>query len=116
MKHPLLGKVAPDMAAQILGTRYLRFSSCFGIDGLARWTEIQLEVLAVHATMPGSGQFRNFIAAAKHFFPTLCVWHDDNPIVGQALARYGFTREEIVDEFGAPLRGWRWDAPQERIA
>jgi hypothetical protein len=41
-----LGETAPDDASKLLGTRYDRFSSPAGIDGLARETGGRLDILA----------------------------------------------------------------------
>jgi len=107
--HPLLGKHELDGFSKILGTRYYRFVSPLGIDGLARWTDTQLELLAVHAACPGCGQFKAFIEEAKRHFATICVWHIGNAALDAALKRYGFTPESVVDEFGEHLTGLRWD-------
>lgn len=105
----LLGVVAPDQIGQILGTGYMRFQSPNGLGGLAKWTDERLDLLAVCALAEGRGQFRDFIAAAKLKYQTVCVWEDWNPIVGAALARYGFKRETEVQGDGEIITGWRWD-------
>lgn len=105
----LLGVVEPDPTGQMLGTGYVRFQSPNGLGGLAKWTDERLDLLAVHAFVKGRGQFRDFIAAAKLQWQTVCVWHELNPIVGAALARYGFSRETEIQGNGEVMTGWRWD-------
>ena len=105
----LLGVVEHDPVGQMLGTGYMRFQSPNGLGGLAKWTDERLDLLAVHAFVEGRGQFRDFIAAAKREYKTVCVWEDWNPIVGQALARYGFSRETEIQGDGEVITGWRWD-------
>ena len=105
----LLGAVEPDPIGQMLGTGYMRFQSPDGLGGLAKWSTDRLNLLAVHASVPGKGQFRDFIAKAKLEWKTICVWEDWNPLVGQALARYGFQRETEIQGDGEVLTGWRWD-------
>ena len=96
----LLGAVEPDPIGQMLGTGYMRFQSPDGLGGLAKWSTDRLNLLAVHASVPGKGQFRDFIAKAKLEWKTICVWEDWNPLVGQALARYGFQRETEIQGDG----------------
>ena len=107
----LLGHTIPDPVGVFLGTRYLRFESPIGLQGLARPTGERLDVLAVYSGRSRSGRLRAFIAAAKLEYRTICVWHIDNPIVHDALLRYGFTPEVQIDEFGEVLKGLRWDKP-----
>lgn len=112
---PVLGVLSPDPAGEILCTRYKRFRSPSGIDGLARRDGMTLELLAVIANEPGTGQFRRFIKQAQERFTTICIWHDLNPALGVILSKYGFTPEDDVDEFGQKLSGWRWDAPPNNL-
>lgn len=101
----------PDPVGVILRTGYYRFETAIGIKGLARLTHddssTELDILAVVAEQKGKGQFRNFIAAAKERFDSISVWEDDNPIVGQALARYGFLPVRRTEK-GETNTGWRW--------
>lgn len=109
--HPFLGRITPDPVGQILNTGYSRFESPSGIDGLAKVNGDRLDLLAVISTSPGKGLFRAFIALAKLRYTTICVWHDDNPLIGQALKRYGFTPEVEINGDGEIVPGWRWDKP-----
>ena len=108
--HPVLGFTEPYPVAVILGTGYQRFESPSGLGGLVKWTDERLDVLAVHASVKGQGQFREFIATTKKHWKTVCVWEDWNPIVSRALQKYGFTREVEIQGDGEVIRGWRWDA------
>lgn len=107
--NALLGPTEPDPFGLFLGTGYQRFESPCGIHGLAKESGDRLDVLAVYAAEAGKGQFREFIRLAKEQFQTVCVWFDDNPALGPALKRYGFTPETEIDGSGEVLTGWRWD-------
>lgn len=109
VQHPLLGTAEPDPIGAILGIGYWRFQSPNGIGGLAKWTDDRLDLLAIHAFVEGRGEFRQFVADAKSHFKTICVWEDWNPIIGQALERYGFMRETEIQGDGEIIKGWRWD-------
>lgn len=106
----LLGKTEPDPAGEILGTGYMRFQNPKGVGGLAKWTDERLDILAVHSMVEGKGMFKKFVHDAKSLWKTICVWHDWNPLIGEALAKYGFKREVEIDGRGEILEGWRWDA------
>lgn len=105
----VLGRTEPDPAGLILGTGYERFESPTGIDGLAKENGDRLDVLAVYAREHGQGAFREFIRLAKKEYRTVCVWLDDNPAIGPALQRYGFTPETEIQPDGEIVTGWRWD-------
>jgi hypothetical protein len=103
----------PDLVAQILHTRYDRFLSRSGIDGLCRITGRKIEILAVHAANPGTGRFRRFIHALKKEYDTICVWQIHNPIVEACLLRYGFAPEFQIEGDGEEVNGLRWDRPRK---
>jgi hypothetical protein len=108
---PIFKHVEPDYLSAILKTRFDRFESHCGIQGLMRLTtDPGIELLAIHAKKIRTGQFRTFIQQLKQEYRFICIWHIDNPWLENVLARYGFLRERIVDEFGDPLTGMRWDA------
>lgn len=109
---PVLGSVQPDPIGSILGTGFQCFRSPLGPEGLAKWTPSRLEILAVHSSLPGRGQFRDFIAAAQRHWPTICIWEVWNPILQDALPRYGFTPETDLQPNGETVSGWRWDKPR----
>jgi hypothetical protein len=100
----------PDPIGLILGTGYNRFSTPFGIDGLAKWTHDRLDVLAVGASHPGSGAFRTFIEQAKKHFRQVFIWHIINPLLNTKLAEYGFVRAKQTEPDGEKIEGWKWEA------
>lgn len=113
---PVFTRVVPDPIGQMLGTRMNKFESACGVDGLMRENgHGQLELLAVAARNPGRGDFRNFITLLKYDYATICVWFIDNQFLGEALKRYGFKPEVIVDEHGDKMDGLRWDKPKANI-
>lgn len=107
---PVLGQLASDPIGHLLGTGFARFTAPCGVDGLARADAdgSHLEVLAVVARQPGTGQLRRFVRdcqAAYHTLTFLEVW---SPLLESALARYGFRR---LDD-GA---SWTWKAPLDSL-
>lgn len=80
----------PHWTSQVIRTGYDEFIHKSGCVGLARLTPTQLEILAVHATKPGTGQFRAFIESAKERFGQITFWNLMNPKLEQTLSRYGF--------------------------
>jgi len=107
----VLGKTSPDPVGVMLGTRMERFVSPTCIEGLARATGDRLDVLAVRNPTEERGRFRNFIAAAKLEYKTICVFSIENPAVHSALLRYGFTPDVEIDQFGDTQELLRWDKP-----
>ncbi len=99
----------PDYWAQQFGTNYRRFQSATGIHGLYKRDGKRLDLLAVHATRPGHGQFRKFMHQCQSEFDTVCVWVIGSEILADALNRYGFHAETQVQGDGEVLRGQRWD-------
>ena len=104
-----------DPVGAILGTGYMRFTTSFGLAGLAKATGDRLDVLAVDAARPGTGQFRRFIDAAKQSFSTVAVWEDWNPILAPALERYGFHPATHAEDDGEILTGWEWHRPNNPL-
>src|ERR1051325_12094400 len=101
----VLGTTEPDPIGVMLDTGYMRFVSSTGIEGLAKTTGRQLDVLAVVNPTGKPSSFRNFIAQAKTEFDTINVWVIENPVVADALKRYGFTPETMMDPDGVPVEG-----------
>ncbi len=93
-------KWSRDPFGEMLGTGYKRFESSVGINGLAKLGDDRIDILAVVADSPGKGQFRRFVSAAKRMWKTVVVWEDWNPVVTDALQRYGFSRISEVDGDG----------------
>jgi hypothetical protein len=105
---PLFRSVYPCPFGELLGTGYFRFETLIGIAGLAKWSATRLDLLAVSARATGQGQFREFIRQAKTHYRAIYVWEDWNPIVGPALARYGFIQVIETGPDGEILHGWLW--------
>lgn len=109
----LFGPVILDRYAMIAKTGYWKFVSRAGIDGLMKWKDGRLDLLAIFTANPGTGQFREFIKEAKLISSTIFVWHIFNPTLGKILFRYGF--KPVVETFKIQDRedvakGVRWDA------
>jgi hypothetical protein len=91
---------------------YHRFTTPLGVKGLARWTDDRLDILAVESEVEGTGRFRYFISQSKLVFHTICLWEVWNPLLEQALVRYGFSPETEVLGDGEVVHGMRWDQPK----
>ncbi len=103
-----LGKTHLAPVSAILGTSFHEFNSPYGIEGLA-WDQVErVDILAVLARKPGTGQFRSFIKACQEHWTEINVLEDWNPMVGEALARYGFKRFERSEWDGEKVKGWQW--------
>jgi len=107
----VLGITKPDVISELLGTGFHRFYSLTGINGLAKMiSEDRLDILAVDATNPGTGQFRAFIEQAKREFATIYLWEVWNPILAEILQRYDFqTCTQVDKNTGEILNGYRYD-------
>lgn len=92
-------------------TGFVTFRALCGVGGLAKEDPETktLEVLAVHADKPRSGQFRRFVAQLKSSYEHVSFIHEFSPILAQALDRYGFHR--VVEKVGPceTATVWRWD-------
>jgi len=89
--NSLLGTVTPDPVGVILKTGYQRFERPDGVAGLFKTEGRRLDVLALHSTFEGKGLVRAFVGHAKRNYDLLYIWHVENPILKEALIRYGFT-------------------------
>ena len=108
-----LGQITPSPAADILGTGYSRFVSPFGIDGLCRTDGRRLDLLAVIANQPNTGQFREFMEAAKQEFDEIGIWDILNPELNPVLERYGFMPAAMTDpKTGEWVAGRKWLKPK----
>lgn len=91
---------------------YSHFTTRLGIEGLARVTGADLELLAVNATKPGTGQFRRFITEAKTRFASITLWSIVNDEMVPTLARYGFGPcvgpDRKLDGTPSTTEGMRW--------
>lgn len=103
-------RITPDVIGSILHTRMDRFESVSGIEGLLRDNgHGRLELLAVRAKNPRTGQFRTFIKQCQQHYRSISIWYISNPFLPSVLKRYGFDDEATMDETGDPLIGMRWD-------
>ncbi len=105
----VLGTTGPDPIGMILGSDFRRFESPTGIDGLAKVNGDRIDILAVYATDPGTGQFREFIDQCKREFETICVWDIWGDWLALVLQRYGFRFYREIQR-GEELEGYRYDA------
>lgn len=97
---------------------YRHFKTYLGVEGLARVIGSDLEILAVNATKPGTGQFRKFVVEAKTRFSSITLWTIMNDELMPILARYGFGPcvgpDVNLDGTTSIAEGMRWrkaDAP-----
>ena len=90
ISHPVIGPIRSDIIGEWLGTGFGQFQSPVGVEGLAKANGKALEILAVTATEPGTGQFREFIKQAKESYDSIRIWSVVNDQLGLALKRYGF--------------------------
>lgn len=100
----------PHRLGIILQTGFQEFETPMcGIGGLAKEYDRTIEILAVHASAPGTGQFRRFVDELKDSFDVIYIWEVWNPDLKDTLKRYGFTRTRRVkpDE---TISGFRWKA------
>lgn len=100
----------PHRLGVILQTGFQEFETPMcGVGGLAKEYDRTIEILAVHASQPGTGQFRHFIDELKDSFDTIFILEVWNPDLQKTLKRYGFTRmtREEPDE---TITGFRWNA------
>lgn len=104
-----LGAIYLDLTSVLLGTGYDRFSSPTGIQGLAKQDGSRLDLLAIDASDPGKGQFREFMRQAKSEFEQIFIWEVWNPLLKEILVRYGF-RPAVGFFEGEMLTGFWWRA------
>lgn len=104
---PFFDYAEPDPIGILLGTGYWRFTTPFGSDGLAKWEGSRLDVLAIGSKHKGEGSFRLFVEQAKKHFREVYFWHDMNPLIGEALKRYGFAQTSQIEN-GEKMDGWKW--------
>ena len=109
MKHPILGRLAPDPVGKMLATNYLRFEAADGVNGLCKIACSRLDILAIHSRMERRGHVRALIERCKESFGTICVWEIWNKNFEQALMRWGFTPEIDITDLGEAIHGLRWD-------
>lgn len=107
----VLGRVEPDPIGQLLKSGFDRFTSPTGIEGLAKFSDDRLDLLALLAPHPGQGAFRALIVRAKSEYKTICVWEIWSPWLTGVLERYGFKPTTEFADGGWKHEGMRWDKP-----
>lgn len=98
----------PHWSSQALNSTFEAFTHVSGCDGLARMNPVQLEILAIHAGKPGTGQFRTFIDSAKARFTTIIFMEVRNRQLAGMLFRYGFRPGTGYEFDGAETEIWLW--------
>lgn len=96
----------------MLGTGYEQFHSPTGMNGLAKVDGDRLDILALDASAPGTGQLRAFIDQCKREFETICIWEIWNPLLEEILRRYGFRafKRAVDKDTDEEMDGYRYDA------
>lgn len=114
MERPInaLGDLQPDGVSLILGTGISQFVSPYGVAGLAKITGKRVDILAVQAAVPGTGQFRRFIHECKKEFDFIGIWAIFNPVLISILCGYGFRPYEDVFISGEIVEGMVWEKTQ----
>lgn len=97
-RSELLGSIRPDPIGSYLGSPFVRFNSPLGIHGLMRVNGDRLELLAVNAWIPDTGQLRAFMRHAETLFDSILVMDVMNPFLPRVLMRWGYAPES-VDNF-----------------
>lgn len=105
---PVLGKLREQHPHRCL-TSFFHFKTTVGVQGLARVNGHHLEILAVHSSHPGRGDFRNFIANCKRSYASIRFWALLNPELAKTLTRYGFYGGFDTDEFGEMVDVMDWN-------
>lgn len=111
--HPILGHLTPDPLGTLFQTDYLEFFSPLGIDGLAQ--ELHqgrcLEILALKASQPGTGQFTAWIEQAKTHYQTIRILAVMNQRFAGSLPRFGFRPCIHIQPWGEPIDAFTWSKP-----
>lgn len=105
----VLGTTASDPIAEALGTGFQRFASPCGVFGLAKEQGKRLDVLAVLAERPGTGQFRGFVEQCKQEYSFVYFWEVLNPMLLRCLERYDFALVFELTPHGELNRAWKWE-------
>lgn len=101
----------PHALGIALGTGFDEFNALCGVNGLAKEYDAVIEILAVDADTPGTGQFRAFVSALKESFNAIFIWEVWNPTLEAVLLRYDFRPVTRQEEDGEMLAGFKWEVP-----
>ena len=110
-----LGKVRHSMTPVAQRTDYRDFVSPLGVLGLAYEYANTVEILAVAATVEGSGQFRAFVQHLQRCCDDIYVWEVMEPRLHGVLTRYGFVQTDAMRR-GERVTGYWWKAPARQVA
>lgn len=94
----------------ILQTGFDEFDTNCDVKGLASESPdgLRLDILTVVAESPGVGQFRTFMQLAKEKYKSISFLYVENPILRDALVRYGFSWDSIrISGVNNPGYIWR---------
>lgn len=118
MDYPknIFNGIWPDPIGVLLGTGFQRFEAHNGLDGLCKAGDGKIELLelVVDEKDRNRGTCREFIKACCDYYHRVRVLHVDNPILEDALIRWGFTKFECVDEFGDKVEGYEKEVSNVR--
>lgn len=101
----------PDAISEALGTGFSRFVWRDCVHGLCK-EDGGLQILVIASLQEGRGNVREFFNEAKRDYATIRVWHVNNPILEQALIRWGFQKWSERMCFNGQFEvcdGYRWD-------
>lgn len=82
-----------------------------GVQGLCIDDGELLEIITVWSTYQQCGLFKDFIEHCKAHYRKICVYGITEPILEQALARYGFDLVTIPCLEGIPAPSMQWSKP-----
>jgi len=108
---PVIGAFLPYRTLIHLPTRFKHFNND-KIAGLAYVDDDHIEILAIMAQKPGTGQFREFIQQLKEHYSTIRFWVMLNDTLAAKLAEYGFMRGKDLDEYGEFTDCMDWRKPE----
>lgn len=101
----------PDPTSELLGTGYQWFVWRDCVHGLCK-EDGGLQILAIASLHERQGNVRAFFDEAKQDYSTIRVWHVYNPIMEDALIRWGFRKWSERMCFQGEwetCEGYRWD-------
>lgn len=111
MKLPFVDR-GQDPIGLILGfgeRAYHQFETRTGVNGLCRWTDSRLDVLAICSDNPGRGFVRDFIQQCQQVWSTILILYTEHPGLYVGMKRLGFHDEVEIQGDGEIVHGLRWD-------
>lgn len=111
VKSKTLGIMTDDPIGALLGMNgskaYMQFHSRHGINGLARVSRHGVDILAVMASKPGTGQFTPFLKDLMREYSTVTFWLVSSPLLRVILTNNGFAPVTEL-QHGSIVPGMRW--------